>query len=211
MLRFLALRAMKSKPMPPEYGWPAAVASPSRRAVLALSLLSWALIDRRSYMAVGSSTDVDSRTHRCMVATGAASLGIAVLLMPYKRFQVQHWPRLAWVAGIILLWGGIGLRQWAIAVLGDRWRPILSAPPGELVFDGPYRLVRHPSYLGALLAQVGIGLAMGSRLSLAAMSALPIVGYARRIRVEERALFDAHGTSYDRYSSQRARLIPGVW
>jgi protein-S-isoprenylcysteine O-methyltransferase Ste14 len=43
------------------------------------------------------------------------------------------------------------------------------------------------------------------------MVALPAIGLAKRIHVEEAALRDALGENYVEYANGRARLIPGVW
>ena len=49
--------------------------------------------------------------------------------------------------------------------------------------DGPYRVLRHPSYTGGLLTMVGIGLAIGNWLSLLLVV---LAAYGYRIQVEER-------------------------
>jgi protein-S-isoprenylcysteine O-methyltransferase Ste14 len=76
---------------------------------------------------------------------------------------------------------------------------------------GPYRLIRHPSYTGGLLALVGAGLTRDNWLSLAALTLLPLAGVLVRIRYEEARLRDAFGADYRRYASRTARLVPGVW
>ena len=80
-----------------------------------------------------------------------------------------------------------------------------------MVTGGPYRFVRHPSYLGVLILLLGLGLALGDGASAAAMIALPTLGLMWRIRVEEAALRAGLGVSYVEYCQGRARLIPGIW
>src|SRR5262249_50419629 len=78
-----------------------------------------------------------------------------------------------------------------------------------VVQKGPYRLVRHPSYTGALLTVLGILLCQTNWLSLACfLLALP--GFAYRIRVEERALVTALGEPYRDYMRRTKRLVPSV-
>ncbi|WP_343577566.1 isoprenylcysteine carboxylmethyltransferase family protein [Mycobacterium sp.] len=168
-------------------------------------------MDRRSYIAVGPASVDDADTHRHLMLTGAAGLFLAVLLSPWRYFQIQRIPAAVTAAGLCLLWGGIGLRQWSLRVLGDRWTPVLNSAATELTSSGPYAFVRHPSYLGAWLTQIGIGVALGSWLSVGSMFILPMAGYIRRIRAEERALLEMHGPRYAAYSRKRFRLIPGVW
>ena len=81
----------------------------------------------------------------------------------------------------------------------------------RLVTSGPYRYVRHPGYAGSLLAALGIGVALGNLLSLAAMFLLPLVALLRRIAVEEAALEAALGERYREYARSTRRLVPGVW
>ena len=118
----------------------------------------------------------------------------------------------SFVAGIVLVYAGIALRRWAIATLGAQFtHDVRVADDQPVIDDGPYRLVRHPSYLGAVISFAGIGLALGNWLALAAVLVVPMVGYVRRIAVEEAALRDRLGERYARYAAGRARLFPGVW
>ncbi len=82
---------------------------------------------------------------------------------------------------------------------------------GQTVIEaGPYRYIRHPSYAGALITVIGLGLALGNWASLLSMVACVAIGYAYRIRVEEAALVAALGQPYREYMSRTARLVPFV-
>ena len=81
------------------------------------------------------------------------------------------------------------LKYWAIAVLGERWTfRVLVPPRSHRTLDGPYRLFRHPNYIGV----VGelLGFALLAQAPVAGAAALLGFGalLAARIRVEERAL-----------------------
>jgi protein-S-isoprenylcysteine O-methyltransferase len=76
---------------------------------------------------------------------------------------------------------------------------------------GPYRLLRHPSYTGALLTVVGFGIGTGS-LVPALVAIVPIVvAFLWRIRVEERMLADAFPDAWPTYARETRRLIPFLW
>jgi protein-S-isoprenylcysteine O-methyltransferase len=103
----------------------------------------------------------------------------------------------------------MAFRLWAVLVLGRFFRvTVLVQDEHRLVEAGPYRLLRHPAYTGSLLTMIGLGLAMGNWLSLAAMVLTPLAAYAYRIRVEEEALRARFGESYERYAAARWRLVP---
>jgi protein-S-isoprenylcysteine O-methyltransferase Ste14 len=80
-----------------------------------------------------------------------------------------------------------------------------------VVQHGPYRVLRHPGYAGALLALAGAGIAMGNWLSLLLMIVWPALALGIRISVEETTLVSALGPEYQAYASRTARLIPRVW
>jgi protein-S-isoprenylcysteine O-methyltransferase Ste14 len=75
-----------------------------------------------------------------------------------------------------------------------------------LQITGPYRLVRHPLYLGWVLAVFGSALMTADRLAFAAITTAYLV---IAIPWEERSLLAAFGGEYDRYTRLvRWRLIP---
>ena len=82
---------------------------------------------------------------------------------------------------------------------------------GHRVIDsGPYRRVRHPGYLGMLIAVSCSGLALGSWLGFA-LAALYSALIVRRVWFED-AFLKANLTGYQAYANRVAfRLIPGAW
>lgn len=80
---------------------------------------------------------------------------------------------------------------------------------GALQIAGPYRWVRHPLYLGWLLAVFGAAHMTGNRLAFAAISTAYLVA---AIPWEERSLRRTFGQSYERYQrTVRWRLVPFVY
>jgi protein-S-isoprenylcysteine O-methyltransferase Ste14 len=116
-----------------------------------------------------------------------------------------------WVffSGIGLMLAGVAFRWWAIATLGKFFTFDVAIQSSQQVVDsGPYRYVRHPSYTGALMTQVGIGLALGNWAGLLALMVCMAIAYWYRITVEERTLTAALGEPYKQYMLRTRRIIP---
>ena len=80
----------------------------------------------------------------------------------------------------------------------------------RVISDGPYAVVRHPMYSGALLLILGTPLLLGSWWGLA-LSPVLILLFAVRAVLEERTLM-VELPGYVGYAARvRYRLIPGVW
>ena len=116
------------------------------------------------------------------------------------------------VAGVVVMAGGIVLRQWAVALLGRYFTVDVRVHAGQrIVEEGPYRWMRHPSYSGLLVTLTGLGLALGNWAALAVVVVVPSVGLVVRIHAEEQALMAGLGEPYRRFAATRKRLVPGLW
>ncbi len=92
---------------------------------------------------------------------GAAcvALLVAPLLNVVPLGGVGHPDLTGWV-GVVIMVEGISLRVRANRALGAYYtRTLRTGPRQRIVRDGPYRLIRHPGYLGVMLMWVGAGLA----------------------------------------------------
>src|SRR4029450_4198374 len=90
------------------------------------------------------------------------------------------------VVGLLLMTCGLGVKTWAMRTLGRFYTRTLRATATQPVIDtGPYRLVRHPGYLGALLLWIGFGLAVRNWLVALAIGLAMALAYVRRIHHEE--------------------------
>ena len=147
-----------------------------------------------------------------MIACLLATFGfpyLATHLVPSAQLR----PGAVWCAvGIVTLLGGLVLRGWSFKVLGEYFtHTVMVSSDQPVITSGPYRLLRHPSYTGILLASVGAGLASANWLALIGVTLLTLTPLLWRIRVEEHALLATVGDRYRSYTAQHKRMVPLVW
>lgn len=159
------------------------------------------------------SVDADDSTLRVLWATIllAVTAGILVASRVPAAAMGSARDMALWV-GCALFGSGLALRWYAILYLGRFFTVNVAIHSRHEVVDtGPYRLIRHPSYSGALIAFLGLALCLGNWLSLALVM-LPIVwAFGRRIAVEENALASALGSPYVNYMRRTKRLAPYLY
>ena len=123
----------------------------------------------------------------------------------------QNWRTPLFVAGVLMILLGSLLRRYCSRTLGEYFTGDVKARADQpVISSGPYRLVRHPSYTAGMMMFIGIGLALGSWLSLAILTIATVATYSYRVMIEERALFDTIGEPYRAYVKERKRFIPFV-
>ena len=114
--------------------------------------------------------------------------------------------------GVFLFVVGLLLRWWAIITLGRFFTvDVTIEKDHELVERGPFRLVRHPSYTGVLLAFVGFALTLRNWAALLIILVPIFAAFIRRMNVEEEALSRALGSRYAEYMRRTKRLVPFVY
>jgi protein-S-isoprenylcysteine O-methyltransferase Ste14 len=111
---------------------------------------------------------------------------------------------------LLLIWGYLQYR------LVGRYRterggggPGLEVPPDHIVAQGPYRFVRNPMYLGHLIFMLGLVVTFSSWLA-AALLALHVVWFQKRVLMDEARLEARFGAPYLAYKAQVKRWIPGI-
>lgn len=105
---------------------------------------------------------------------------------------------------------GLGVGISAARRISVRELAGVASPSGneQLQHGGPYRLVRHPLYLGWVLVVLGASYMTADRLLFAVLSVLYLL---IAMPFEERQLEQQHGGEYQRYRrAVRWRLIPYV-
>jgi len=100
-------------------------------------------------------------------------------------------------AGLIL--AGIALRSWAAGTLRKG---------RALTTWGPYRLCRHPLYLGSLLVMAGFCLLIPDGKNLVVVLGPVGLIYWLTMRREERRLAHKYGAAWASYAAKTPRLVP---
>jgi protein-S-isoprenylcysteine O-methyltransferase len=114
--------------------------------------------------------------------------------------------------GIVLFFAGLAIRWYAIIYLGRFFTVnVAIARDHRLIDAGPYRYIRHPSYAGALVAFLGLGLCIGNWASVLVLTAPIFAVFLWRMHVEEAALVRGLGSPYRNYMQRTKRLIPNIY
>ncbi len=153
-----------------------------------------------------SEDDRDSTRSIVRAYLVAASLPLVLRSLPARQL-----PPAAQPVGLALQAGGLSLRVWSMRTLGAFYSRTLRTEEEQSVVDnGPYRLVRHPGYLGSLLIWTGFALSSGSIPVAAGVTGVVARAYGRRIDAEEQLLGrDLPG--YGDYARRTWKLIPLIW
>ena len=135
-------------------------------------------------------------------AVAGTFLSLGFLLLPPQELSYP-----LYLVSLLLVIAGTVFALCAVLVLG---RSISLLPEARrLVTRGPYALVRHPLYLGEMIAVAGVAL---QYLSAWALLLLGLVWafLLWRMKYEELVLFQSF-PEYRAYMARTARLVPGVY
>lgn len=129
------------------------------------------------------------------------------------RFRWTHTMTPSWhIAGAVVLATGLGFTSWAmianaffstaVRIQTDRGHQVCST--------GPYRLVRHPGYVGFILQSIAAPFLLGSVWALIP-GIIAAVLMIVRTALEDRTLQSELPGYSDYVQKVRYRLIPGIW
>lgn len=116
------------------------------------------------------------------------------------------------IIGMILLIIGTSIRVWSIYTLDKNFTATVKVTAEHtLTMNGPYKYVRHPSYLGALLAIMGCPIFLNNTVSVFIAFIAMIIAYYIRITLEEKMLLLHFGKAYEVYKKNTYKLFPLIW
>jgi len=157
------------------------------------------------------SVDADDSSLRMLWITIMIAVTAGILASSRMPGAAIGYRAVFWT-GCALFGLGLALRWYSIMYLGRFFTVNVAIHSRHEVIDtGPYRLIRHPSYAGALLAFLGLALCLANWWSLALIM-LPILwAFGRRMSLEESALASALGAPYVKYMGRTKRLAPFIY
>ena len=144
------------------------------------------------------------------------AFGSVFILLVAGLDALYHWsagfPLAVEIAGLVLIAGGYILGSYAFienAYFSGTVR-IQDERGHRVVSSGPYGWMRHPGYLGSLVASLGMPLLLDSIWAF-----IPVVIFGAffiiRTRLEDRFLQE-NLPGYREYAQKvRYRLLPGIW
>jgi protein-S-isoprenylcysteine O-methyltransferase Ste14 len=114
------------------------------------------------------------------------------------------------IAALLVIGCGAVLCCWALLYFRS-WRFRATVAVGhELATGGPFRLVRHPIYMGLNLLALGSALWIPTPIVWLSF-VLVVAGSDLRARSEEALLLRTYGDVYATYCKHTRRFVPGVY
>jgi protein-S-isoprenylcysteine O-methyltransferase Ste14 len=167
-----------------------------------------ALLQRR--MRGGPTAEKEPVQKIIMTITSLGFVGLLVVPALDHRFGWSRMTPVMALAGDLLI--GIG---WLAIFFVFRENSFSSAtielaPDQKVISTGPYALVRHPMYAGALVMLLGIPIALGSWWGILVVAAI-LPALIWRLFEEEKFLARNLAGYVEYQNSVRYRLVPMVW
>jgi protein-S-isoprenylcysteine O-methyltransferase Ste14 len=115
------------------------------------------------------------------------------------------------IIGLLMIWGGIAFRVYAIKKLSYYFSNITEIKKEhQIINDGIYGKIRHPSYTGAICTMIGILIWLESWNSIGICLGLITLAYWHRITQEEKLLIKHFGKKYVQYRQKTGLLFPKI-
>jgi protein-S-isoprenylcysteine O-methyltransferase Ste14 len=180
-----------------------------------VTIMAWSMMElsHRSNVRREGATTIAGVGGRIVALACLIATAVVVNLAPHVFPAAAIRPgAVAFTVGMVVLLAGLVLRGWSFKTLGQYFtHTVMVSSDQPVIATGPYRVLRHPSYAGVILAGLGVGLASANWAGLAGLMLLSVTCLLWRIHIEESALMATLGDRYRAYAAQHKRLVPLVW
>lgn len=166
--------------------------------------------------AIKRRTKIGARHEKQIKQKIIASLAMPILLAYFILPALDYrfgWSPVPWyisILGEILIFSGLYIYYRVMRVNSYASSNIQVEKDQKVITAGPYAIVRHPMYAGALIFLIGTPLALGSLWALL-MIVIFFFVFVIRIRDEEKVLAKDLTGYTDYMKKVRWRLIPGIF
>jgi protein-S-isoprenylcysteine O-methyltransferase Ste14 len=182
--------------------------------VIELTAITWylavhdsALLQRR--MRMGAEKE---QTQKLIVILGMPLLFSAFVLPALDyRFGWSPVPWYVSIVGALLVFLGLYIYYLVVRVNSFAAANITVEQGQRVISTGPYKVIRHPMYAGAILFGIGTPLALGSWWSLFLIAPIFLLIFTLRIVDEEKVLVHELAGYTEYQKNVRWRLIPGIF
>jgi protein-S-isoprenylcysteine O-methyltransferase Ste14 len=136
-----------------------------------------------------------------LLFSGDAGIGVLDMRVVPRTYDLR-------LAGVVLIWIGIGIALWARWHLGQYWSGRITIKEGhKLIRTGPYARLRHPIYTGLVLAATGTAMEIDRWRGVAAVCVI-LLGFCIKARREEALLTKEFGAEFDEHCRATGFLLP---
>ncbi|WP_160722829.1 methyltransferase family protein [Isachenkonia alkalipeptolytica] len=155
----------------------------------------------------------EQRSFYMLLLTIVSNVFITLLFTYYRVFQIQESP---WNSlqslGLIFCFGGIVLRYTSRLLPDKSFNRVAPMDKTQVPFrQGPYRVLRHPLYLGLFLLVLGVPTFFKNpvAMSFTVFSMARVLN--RRMELKEKNMEMLLGETYRQWKKRRYRFIPFIY
>jgi protein-S-isoprenylcysteine O-methyltransferase Ste14 len=142
----------------------------------------------------------------------ASAVSVGSSLIEWAYFSDQSSNLFLTILGILMIIIGLIIRITAINTLGKFFTATARTTNEHLlVTSGPFSIMRHPSYAGAILVITGVPVLLNNLITFFSTILLLFFAYDFRIKSEEKVIISTFGEKYLQYSLKVKKIVPHLW
>lgn len=155
----------------------------------------------------------EKKSFRRILSLTIMGIGMTLLLSYFKIAYIEGLlGEIASYTGLIVYSLGILLRYSGAIYLGKYFtRDVEVSSDHELVSEGPYRILRHPLYLGLYFLSIGVPLFFRNTTAFLFTAIAMGLILNKRMVMEEKSMEATIGNRYTEWKSNRYRFIPYIY